>query len=1433
MPKTLYNGAVSATVPGNVSAASVTIGNVTTTSAGTSPTATNVGTARDHVLNLEIPKGRTGAPSAIVGNVAFGDLPSLQNVGTADDLVLDFIVPKTHFPQGDVLSSNLAGHLSSAPGNLAVAKGLRESVGSQLAAKQPRVTGSSKGLLGTFASNGTVVTLANGDFAVAPFSNMAYFAGVTDDLKEAVQGLQPKITGTLRNDPVLSADATVVVNEDGLLTTGVGVPKLRSIANLTQDLQMSLDGSQDALPQHLWNLRNVLAANALVVTDALGNVTALGNAQKVAYLDTQQDLQALLDDAQPKVTGSLGSLIRANVAPEQIVVTLANGFVGSSGIPSAKAQHLANLRSPVGYQVSSKQPLVTGPLARLATSNATPDVVMVTLANGDVWESSVPSANLPAFAGVPDFLDSQRAANVSDYLTRMQLAVTGTLASVATANLAAGRILISNGGNLETSVPSSKLAYIRGLSADLQGSLDGLQPRVTGAGANVMYTSGPDVVMITDSSGNIAYSTVPTANVQYLGNLDTSSADLQLSLANLQPRISTGALTRILRSNLATERVAVSRPYDGKVSVATTPAAKLAFLTNVTQDIQTSIDGLQPAITGALKSVTQSLLNPGKVMVTLANGTLGTSSVPSQVIGYLDDAPANVAQAVANLEPVVTGGLRTVLQGILQSGNVVKSLANGALGVTNFPSANLVYFENIRSNVQMSAYQNAVYGGLRTVLTANLDSSKIVVTDAEGALTTANVSSNVLAFLGNLVEPVQSTLDAKENVVTGAARSVLYANLTANNVAVSLPDGTLGSSGVDSAKLRYVANLRSSVANQVASKSDVFTGSLRSIESLLPNGIVVTLADGSLGTSTALNPSNLDYLQNVSTDVVATLATLEHAVVGSGRSIAYDTLSANLVVATDDQGNVSTIQYPAANLEYLKNVSSDVNGSLANLQNTVTGSLRTAVTSNFAPNVVVETESDGTLVGTAYPASNLGYLQNVTTDVASTLAGSQDVVTGGISSITYSTLAAGKVVVTDAQGKVAASTVDAANAAYAANVNTSLAFSLSSKQPGFRSNTANSLIGSAFAGSRVLVTDAYGQVLANATTAGDIANIQGLIANVQLQLDAKQPLFTSTDLVVNSLTATTFGGVSPADGLTYFGDGSDGDLYSGFGTITLTRDTYYGNVTFGGTDSIVPSGYRLFVSGTLDLTNASAECINRNGTNAGSASNPQLAPGTLGGAPLSQAGATANTDGRGGSNVTFGLGGNGGDGGNGTGITGVVGGTIGGSGGIVIQRMELDRPVVEQVSAIQGLIAGGASGASGGGGYAAGSRGAPTGAAVVWVGARRIRAGNSGTSYIAARGGAGGNGTTFSGAGGGGGGGGGYVVVIYGTFSGSATVNAKGGDAGAGQGGGIGGQGGEGGRVSLFNFSKGLGVTVIGATTTKPTSGEAGTPGGACLATFV
>lgn len=327
---------------------------------------------------------------------------------------------------------------------------------------------------------------------------------------------------------------------------------------------------------------------------------------------------------------------------------------------------------------------------------------------------------------------------------------------------------------------------------------------------------------------------------------------------------------------------------------------------------------------------------------------------------------------------------------------------------------------------------------------------------------------------------------------------------------------------------------------------------------------------------------------------------------------------------------------------------------------------------------------------------------------------------------------------------------------------------------------------------------------------------------------------------------------------TLFGDGSDGNVTISAGTTTISRDMYYNNLTIETGGTLNPSGYRVFVKGTLTFQGTGK--IARNGNNGGNGGNG--ANGVAGGG--ASAGGTAGTAGAALSAGT--LAGAGIAGAGATGGAGTVGDATPGSAGA-------QAPAPSNVTTAVGSSSsnGGGAGGNGGGGFngvAGGTGGALRNGATVTnptimprtaINAIDLRYINDTTvSYMngsapapggaSGGGGAGGNqgaGTATGGAGGGGGGGGGtggiVMVAAFTVVGGYATcIQALGGTGGNGGnggngsanhagagGGGSGGTGGTGGVVCFIYHSytgTALDTTCV-AGGSGGTAGVKGTPG--------
>ncbi len=323
--------------------------------------------------------------------------------------------------------------------------------------------------------------------------------------------------------------------------------------------------------------------------------------------------------------------------------------------------------------------------------------------------------------------------------------------------------------------------------------------------------------------------------------------------------------------------------------------------------------------------------------------------------------------------------------------------------------------------------------------------------------------------------------------------------------------------------------------------------------------------------------------------------------------------------------------------------------------------------------------------------------------------------------------------------------------------------------------------------------------------------------------------------------------------LTWFGDGADGNV-TVTGAITLARDMFYANLTISGAGSINCNGYRVFVSGTLDLTAAGAAAF-------------YAVPQTAAANAVASAGGVGGTAGQV-SGVPVGIaGGSGTAGQNGAGLAAaqLVSGpmTLGGDGGAcgasgsgngganagaaanaptAVGAKSLRRPLVD----FHGNYRTGSPGQQGGGGAGDGTQGGGGGASGpsgpgIFIAAKNIlRGALTAVAAIQCKGGNGSNGGTPAGGnrgggGGGGGAGGGFIGLLFESLTGSTATNAidvsggNGGNGGNGTGTGQGGNGGDsgaGGRLTLFNLALATVSDVLSAVGRVAGGVRSGTTGG-------
>ncbi len=340
----------------------------------------------------------------------------------------------------------------------------------------------------------------------------------------------------------------------------------------------------------------------------------------------------------------------------------------------------------------------------------------------------------------------------------------------------------------------------------------------------------------------------------------------------------------------------------------------------------------------------------------------------------------------------------------------------------------------------------------------------------------------------------------------------------------------------------------------------------------------------------------------------------------------------------------------------------------------------------------------------------------------------------------------------------------------------------------------------------------------------EIKTPSALSASYSLVLPKDEPEIGSV-LAVDSQGICNF--IDPF--IAMFGSGADGNVTIS-GTVTLTRDMYYNDLTVNGANVINTNSFKIFVKGTLTIgattsVNGVIRSHGNNGNNASSSTGASAAAtsanGSFGTNAATAAGGTGSTT----------TGANGGTGAQSSVAHGIAIGGAGGAGGSGSAGAGgANRAVTVSVSTARNIqpfhingrsgsqLAGGSTGsggsAGGGNSSVAGGGGGSggTGGGVVFVYAKKISVNPTAVAPIfGSFGGNGGNGfsTPNSNCGGGGGGGGGssgVIIIFCKELLTTPPANwislrgGNGGNGGNGNGTGNGGTGGGGGSAQSFLF---------------------------------
>ena len=220
----------------------------------------------------------------------------------------------------------------------------------------------------------------------------------------------------------------------------------------------------------------------------------------------------------------------------------------------------------------------------------------------------------------------------------------------------------------------------------------------------------------------------------------------------------------------------------------TATATELNHVDGVTSAIQTQIDGLETRrnanvtvaasnnaavetrrtanIAGAVSTITTSDLTASRALVSSGSGKVAVSAVTSTEIGHLDGVTSAIQTQLNALETRrtnnIAGAISTVLTSDLTASRALVSGSGGKLEVSAVTSTEIGHLDGVTSGIQTqlngleTRRTNNIAGAISTVLTGNLTTARVLVSDGSGKISVSDITTTELNRLDGIGATISS-----------------------------------------------------------------------------------------------------------------------------------------------------------------------------------------------------------------------------------------------------------------------------------------------------------------------------------------------------------------------------------------------------------------------------------------------------------------------------------------------------------------------------------------------------------------------------------------------------------------------------------------------------------------------------------------------------
>lgn len=294
-----------------------------------------------------------------------------------------------------------------------------------------------------------------------------------------------------------------------------------------------------------------------------------------------------------------------------------------------------SIPSGTGDNVLTADP-TTGDLGQIGTID-TATFIPVALTSGNILVGNASNVAAPvAMTGDITITNAGVTAIGSGVIVNADINASAAIALSKLAAVTVSRALVSdiNGFITTSSVTSTELTHVSGVTSSIQGQLDAkIGNSVLTSNGDILYRAGgvptrlpigASGEVLTVSGGLPVWSSatpVPGGGTtgQYLAKNSNTNGDVgwyTLTLSRVTDVTATAAEVN-------------------KLSGALVTTAEINHLSGVTSNIQTQLNAKQATITGAASTVTSSNLTASRAVISNGSGKLDVSAVTSTELGYV------------------------------------------------------------------------------------------------------------------------------------------------------------------------------------------------------------------------------------------------------------------------------------------------------------------------------------------------------------------------------------------------------------------------------------------------------------------------------------------------------------------------------------------------------------------------------------------------------------------------------------------------------------------------------------------------------------------------------------------------------------------------------------------------------------------------------